>query len=116
IANGMIKTAPSGKIRERLEKKADGEHTQLISTTGRVEKEVVQKADGSQRTTHYDLGGKTKREEVVSKDGAKAVTTHEFGRDGSPRVQQTVQFDKGGREVSKTVIVKNTTIINNKVT
>ena len=89
-----------------MEKRSDGERTQHLTPTGRVEKEVVQRPDGTKQTIQYASNGKVAREEVVNKDGTRAVTTHQFGRD------ETVHYN-GQSAVSKTVVVKNTTIIKN---
>ena len=93
-----------------MEKTPEGERTQHFTPTGRVEKEVVNKPDGTEQTIHYASNGKVAREEVVNKDGTCEVTTHQFGRDGTPRAQETVHYDRQHNLVSKTVLVKNTTL------
>src|SRR5258706_11762668 len=45
--NGHVITTPSGRVREKMEKKPDGEHIQSFTQTGRVQREEVQKADGT---------------------------------------------------------------------
>jgi len=113
---GYVKTAPSGQVREKMEKKPDGEHIQHIAPTGRVATEVVKRPDGTEQTKYYAPNGKVQKEVVVNKDGTQAITTHQMGRDGTPRVQETINVDNRGRQVSKTVVVKNTTIVNNNIT
>ena len=93
-----------------MEKTPEGERTQHLTQTGRVEKEVVKKTDGTEETIHYASNGKVAREEVVNEDGTRTVTTHQFGRDGTPRAQETVHYDGQHHPVSKTVLVKNTTL------
>ena len=112
-ANGYTKVAPSGVVREKMEKRSDGEHIQHLTPTGKVATEVVKKPDGTERMTHYAPNGKVDKEVVVNRDGTKAITTHQLGRDGTPRVQETVTVNSRGAPVSKTVVVKNNVIVNN---
>jgi len=111
IPNGEEKRTASGQVRERLEKKSDGEHTQYIAPTGRVQKEVVQKPDGTQHTKQYAPDGKVQREVIASKDGSKETVQMRYDRNGKERATETVKVDARGREVSKTVVVKQTTVI-----
>ena len=68
---GYVKVAPSGAVREKMEKTPEGERTQHFTPTGRVEKEVVKKTDGTEQTIHYASNGKVAREEVLNKDGTR---------------------------------------------
>src|SRR5207245_4945822 len=63
--NGYVKRTPSGSLAEKIERKQDGEHHQYFTLTGRVEREVVQKSDGSQQTALYALNGRAVREESI---------------------------------------------------
>jgi len=99
----------------KISKLKDGTQQTVHYSAGRLETEVQEKRDGSKSAKQYALNGMLKREETVAKDGSRAITTQEMGRSG-PRAEQTVHFDKHGREISKTVVVKNTTIVNNKMT
>ncbi len=111
IPNGEEKRTASGQVRERLEKKSDGEHTQYIAPTGRVQKEVLQKPDGTQQTKQYAPDGKVQREVIASKDGTKQNIQMRYDRNGKERATETIKVDARGREVSKTVVVKETTVI-----
>ena len=122
LSGGIVeRVTPSGHVRERtkVDAKTGIERTEHVGVTGRIEKEVVRKSDGSLHTTQYAPNGKVAREEIVHGE-SKEVTTHHLGRDGVPRVEETVKLDHG-KEISKTVtirnttIIKNTTIVNNKV-
>ena len=108
---GYIRTTPSGQIRERVEKKADGEHTQHLAPTGKIQKEVVQKPDGTQESTHYAPNGKVRQQAVVNRDGTRQTTSVQYGRSGTERARETISVDARGKEVSKTVIVKQPTVI-----
>ena len=108
---GYIKTAPSGQVRERVEKKADGEHTQHLAPTGKIQKEVVQKPDGTQQTTHYAPNGKVRQQAVVNRDGTRQTTSVQYGRSGTERARETISVDPRGKEVTRTVIVKQPTVI-----
>ena len=118
---GRIKSTPSGQIREKTEKKADGEHTRQFAPTGKVQKEVVQRSDGTQQTIQYAPNGRVQKTVVVARDGARETTAIQYDRNGRERASETVKVDVRGREVSKTVVVKqttvlvqNTTIVNNR--
>jgi hypothetical protein len=111
IANGEERRTASGQVRERIEKKNDGEHTQYIAPTGRVQKEVVQKQDGTQLTKQYAPDGKVQREVIANKDGTRQTVQMRYDRNGKERATETINVDNRGREVSKTVVVKNTTVI-----
>ncbi len=118
--NGQERVTASGQIREKIEKKADGEHTRFIAPTGRVQKEEIQKVDGTRQTVQYAPSGKVQKTVLVEKDGRRETTAVQYARNGKERATETVRFDARGREVSKTVvvkqntvIVKNTTIVNN---
>src|SRR5262249_1747621 len=108
---GQIKTTPSGQVREKSEKKSDGEHTQQFSATGRVQREVVQRNDGTQQTVHYAANGHVQKTVVVSRDGGRETTQIQYDRNGRERTSETIKVDARGREVSKTVVVKQTTVI-----
>ena len=111
VANGEERVTASGQVREKVEKKSDGEHTKYIAPTGRVQKEVVDKPNGSKETIQYAPGGKVQKTTVVAKDGTRETTAVQYGRGGKERATETVKVDGRGREVSKTVVVKNTTVI-----
>src|SRR5258706_10801137 len=98
-----------------MEKKPDGEHIQSFTQTGRVQREEVQKADGTRQTTHYAPNGQVQKTVEVGKDGAKITTNVQYDRDGKERARESIKA-VGGREVSKTVIVKQTTIITRNTT
>ncbi|PWU10147.1 MAG: hypothetical protein C5B50_26020 [Verrucomicrobia bacterium] len=121
-------SADGNRVKQEVLTHPDGtQKTTHYSPTGRAEKEEFVGKDGSLKTTQYGLNGKPTREEVVNQDHSRAVTTYQAGRDGSPRVQETVHKNSQGVAVSKTVIVnqtsviknttiiKNTTVINNRV-
>jgi hypothetical protein len=108
---GRIKTTPSGQVREKVEKKSDGEHTQQFAPTGRVQKEVVQKKDGTQQTVHYAANGRVQKTVSVARDGGRETTQVQYDRNGRERASETVKVDVRGREVSKTVVVKQTTVL-----
>jgi hypothetical protein len=108
---GQIKTTPSGQVREKAEKKSDGEHVKQFTPTGRVQKEVVQKTDGTQQTVHYAANGRVQKTVVVARDGARETTQVQYDRNGRERAAETVKVDARGREVSKTVVVKQTTVL-----
>ena len=97
-------------LREKVEKTPEGERTRYLTPTGSVEKEVFKKTNGTEQTIHYASNGKVAREELLNKDGTREVTTHQFGRDGTPRAQETIHYDGQHNPVSKTVLVKNTTL------
>ena len=109
--NGEITTTSSGRVKEKIEKKPDGEHVQHFAPTGRVQSEVVHQRDGVQQTTHYSPGGQVQKTVVVSKDGAKQTTNLQYDRNGKERAAETIKIDARGREVSKTVVIKQTTVI-----
>ncbi len=112
IANGTEKVTTSGQVRERTEKKPDGEHTKVMAPTGRVQREIVQKPDGTRQTIQYAANGKNiQRTTVVTKDGAKETTSIQYGRNGKERATETIKVDARGHEVSKTVVVKQNTVI-----
>ncbi len=123
-SNGtVVKVAPSGATRERIETKSGGvQHIQHLSPTGRVEAEVVKKSDGTRQTTQYDLGHREKTTEIVHPNGARQTTDVHYNRNGEVRARETITRDVHGAPVSKTVEVKNnlvihnTTIVNNNVT
>ena len=121
--DGVVeKVSPSNKVRERttVDKKLGDQRTQRLSVTGKVEVEEVKRKDGSRQLTQYDLG-REKRLQVVRKDGCIETTDVHYNRNGEPRARETIVCDKGGRAVSKTVIVqqnlviKNTTIVHNNI-
>jgi hypothetical protein len=114
-ANGYEETTPSGKVRTRAEKKADGEHVTKFSPTGRKQAEEVDRADGSKQVTHFDRAGRAHQEEVVHPDGSRELSTHQIGRDGNDRAKETVKYDVHQKIVSKTVVktVNKTVIVNN---
>ena len=110
IANGEEKRTSSGQVRERTEKKSDGEHTRSFAPTGRTQKEVITRPNGSQETIQYASDGKTAQKRVeVARDGTRQTTSYQRSRGGERA--ETVKVDARGREVSKTVVVKNTTVI-----
>jgi hypothetical protein len=109
--DGVEKVTASGQVREKTVTKKDGEHTQYVAPTGRVQREVVRKPDGSEQTTHYGAGGKVDRTVVTQRDGAREATNVRYDRTGKERAAETIKVDARGREVSKTVVVKNTTVI-----
>jgi hypothetical protein len=111
IANGQEKVTASGQVREKLEKRSDGEHTKYIAPTGRVQREVVEKSDGSRHTIQYAPNGHVQKTVVVAKDGTREATAVQYGRNGKERATETIKVDARGREVSKTVVVKQTTVI-----
>jgi hypothetical protein len=120
VANGEERRTASGQLREKVEKKSDGEHTKYVAPTGRVQKEVIDKPNGAKETVHYAADGRVQRTTVVAKDGARETTSVQYGRNGKERATETIKVDARGREVSKTVVVKqntviikNTTIVNN---
>src|ERR1043165_2436990 len=112
-AKGYEKAAPSGRVRERVERKPDGEHVQKINAAGRLEKEMITKPDGTLHATTYDLGHREKRIEVARPNGAKEITDVHYDRNGQVRARETIQTDVRGAPVSKTVVVKNNLVINN---
>ena len=114
-ANGYEETTPSGKVRTRDEKKADGEHVTKFNETGAKQSEEVHRTDGSKQVTRFDPAGRVRQEEVVHADGAREVSNHQVGRDGNERVKETVKYDVHEKVVSKTVVktVNKTVIINN---
>jgi len=110
---GSEKTAPSGRVRERTEKKADGEHTSTFSPAGTKQREEINRPDGSKQIASYELGGKRVRQEEVSHpDGSREVANHHYGRDGEDHAKETIKYDSHNRIVSKTTIkiVNKTTI------
>ncbi len=109
--DGVEKVTASGQVREKTVTKKDGEHTQYVAPTGRVQREVVRKSDGSEQTTHYAANGKVDRTVVTQKDGTREATNVRYDRTGKERAAETIKVDARGREVSKTVVVKNTTVI-----
>ena len=111
VANGEERVTASGQVREKVEKKSDGEHTKYIAPTGRVQREVVEKPNGAKETIQYAPGGKVQKTTLVAKDGTRETTAVQYGRGGKERATETVKVDVRGREVSKTVVVKNTTVI-----
>ena len=114
VANGEERRTASGQLREKVEKKSDGEHTKYVAPTGRVQREVIQKPNGARETVNYAANGRVQKTTVVTKDGARETTSVQYGRNGNERATETVKVDARGREVSKTVVVKqNTTIIKN---
>ena len=114
-ANGFEETTPSGKVRTRDEKKADGEHVTKFNEAGAKQSEEVHRTDGSKQVTRFDTTGRVRQEEVVHADGAREVSNHQVGRDGNERVKETVKYDVHEKVVSKTVVktVNKTVIINN---
>ena len=110
---GHEKVTPSGQVREREVVKVDGTHTQKIAPTGRVTTEVIVRKDGAHETQHFGPTGQVQKTEVVVKGGGREVTAFHYGRDGHERVNETVVVDVRGREVSKTVVIKERTIIVN---
>jgi hypothetical protein len=114
VANGEERRTASGQLREKVERKSDGEHTKYVAPTGRVQKEVIQKPNGAKETVNYAADGRVQKTTVVAKDGARETTAVQYGRNGKERATETVKVDARGKEVSKTVVVKqNTTIIKN---
>jgi len=114
VANGEERRTASGQLREKVEKKSDGEHTKYVAPTGRVQREVIAKPNGSKETVHYAADGRVQKTTVVAKDGVRETTSVQYGRNGKERAAETIKVDARGREVSKTVVVKqNTTIIKN---
>jgi hypothetical protein len=114
VANGEERRTASGQLREKVEKKSDGEHTKYVAPTGRVQREVIQKPNGAKETVHYAADGRVQKTTVVQKDGVRETTSVQYGRNGKERASETIKVDARGREVSKTVVVKqNTTIIRN---
>jgi hypothetical protein len=107
--NGIEKTTPSGVVRERVEKRHDGEHTEQFTATGRKQREEIAKTDGTVEKKYYNPGGKVNREEVVRTDGSREVSNHQLGRDGKLRAKETIVYDSHQTAVSKTV-TKNITI------
>src|SRR5204863_8299417 len=101
----------SGQLREKVEKKSDGEHTKYVAPTGRVQREVIEKPNGAKETVHYAANGQVQKTTVVSRDGVRETTSVQYGRNGKERATETIKVDTRGREVSKTVIVKQPTII-----
>ena len=110
---GLEKTTPSGVIREKIEKRTDGEHTQHFAPTGRKEREEVAKPDGTVQKTYYNPGGKVNRQETVHTDGSREVSNQQWGRDNKLRAKETIQYDSNKKAVSKTV--EKTVIINKTV-
>jgi hypothetical protein len=114
---GHVKTTKSGQVREKVEKRQDGQHIQQFSPTGRPQREIVEKSDGTQHTKNFAADGKTVRQEVVRKsDGSREVINHQVGRNGQVRAQETIKVDQKGRQVSKTVVVKQNIVIANHTT
>jgi len=111
IRGGSEKVTASGQVREKTLKKSDGEHTQYMGATGRVQREIVRKPDGTEQATHYGTNGKVERTVLTKKDGTKEVANVRYDRSGKERATETVRVDARGREVSKTVVIKNTTVI-----
>jgi hypothetical protein len=94
--------------------KPAGETTQHLTATGRVQHESVKKADGTQQTTHYAANGNVQKTVTLKNDGTKVTTHVQYGRNGKERATETVKVDVRGREIGKTVVVKQTTIIARK--
>lgn len=115
---GYEKKTASGHVRERMEKKADGDHVQHLSPTGRLQREDVTRADGTRQSTQYDSHNHPRAQVVADKDGHKVEETRMiYGRDGSaPRKTETVKFDRSGKAVSRTVVVQQNNITINNVT
>jgi len=114
---GYIKTAPSGRPREKMETTPNGEqHAQYISPTGAVQKETVKRPDGTTHSTEYDLGHREKKAEVLQRDGAKEMTDVHYNRYGQERSRETIKVDAKGTPLAKTVVVKNNLAINNTTT
>jgi len=111
VANGEERVTASNRVREKLEKKPDGEHTKYIAPTGRVQRETIEKPNGAKETIQYTPSGKVQKTSVVAKDGVRETTTVQYGRGGKEHASETIKVDARGREVSKTVVVKNTTVI-----
>src|SRR4029077_6142340 len=103
---GEVRTTSGGQVREKVEKKPDGQHVQQFAPTGRVQREIVEKKDGSQQTTHYAPNGQVQRTVVTRSDGAKETTNVRYDRGGKERATETIKVDTRGREISKTVVVK----------
>src|SRR2546421_5650635 len=67
---GYVKTAPSGQLREKMEKMPNGsQRTEYHAPTGRVEKEVLRKPDGTQQEKRYATNGKVQQEVVNHPNG-----------------------------------------------
>lgn len=113
-ANGFEETSPSGKVRTRDEKKADGDHVTKFSVTGTKQAEEVRGTDGSRQVKRFDTAGHVRQEEVVHTDGSREVSNHQLGRDGNVRVKETVKYDVHEKIVSKTVVrnVNKVVIVN----
>jgi len=110
---GYEKTASSGRVQERMEKKDDGQHVTQFSPAGTKQREEINRPDGSKQVNHYDLGGKHVRQEEVSRpDGSREVSNHQYGRSGEDHARETVKYDSNNRIVSRTTIkiVNKTTI------
>lgn len=107
------RATPSGRILEKSERKADGEHVQKFNIAGTKQADELRQRDGTVRRTQYDLRGNPSREEVVKRDGSRAVTTPQLDREGKLRARETVTYDSRNRAVSKSVernVTKNVTI------
>lgn len=59
--NGLERITSSGVVRERVERRPDGKHTQHFAPTGRKEWEEVAKPGGTVQKTYYNPGGKVSR-------------------------------------------------------
>lgn len=100
---GVEKSTSTGVVRERVEKKRDGEHIEQFTTTGRKQREDIAKPDGTVEKKFYSPTGKISREEVVRTDGSRDVHSRQLGRDGKERARETIRFDNTQKAVSKTV-------------
>jgi hypothetical protein len=68
-------------------------------------------SEGSRQTTHYAPNGKIQKTVEVKPDGTKMTTRVQYGRNGNERATETIKVNARGREIGKTVVVKQTTII-----
>jgi hypothetical protein len=109
---GYEKTASSGRVRERMEKKNDGEHVSVFSPGGSKQREEINRPDGSKQSTQFDLGGRRRREELKQADGSRQVDNHQYGRGGTERGKETIKYDSHNKIVSKTTVkIVNKTVI-----
>ncbi len=103
----------SGQVREKEVIKSDGTHTQHFAPTGRMQTEVIVKSGGVQETKHFAPNGKVEKTVILKPGGVTEVEAVRYGHDGRARATETVVVEQG-REVSKTVVIKeNITIVHN---
>jgi serine/threonine protein kinase len=97
--------SPSGVIRAYRDKTTNGERIRTFSPTGRLQKEELERTDGSVRTTEYDLGDRERKTLVVRADKKVETTDIYYDPSGRERLRETILSQERGALISKTIIV-----------